>query len=298
MANKHLMPMPKFRVRIRSYLSGLRNFWMLSNKALKKYTDPEKGDYNFLDVVFRIKLTEMQIQEQQKILLSKRRQMPLLLTLLSCLFIYIPKIFAYVKQAVAIEWYEWIIFSLYFLLLISSVLFFYCTIFPKEIPHRYLPSQFYEGILDEYQKEGLDKVEANKGVQSTYLSYLEDILIQYLNCVGKIEKWYTRFMIVLPLAIFFYVASIAVVFVHSNHNQTNNKNKNTMIKDRKIFIPSNTIRINPIVEREGVEIHYSIKPESCCIDTVKPMGILRGSAKKGVSMGKAGIRTNQIRFSK
>ena len=93
---------------------SLRNFWMLSNKALKKYTDPEKGDYNFLDVVFRIKLTEMQIQEQQKILLSKRRQMPLLLTLLSCLFIYIPKIFAYVKQAVAIEWYEWIIFSLYF----------------------------------------------------------------------------------------------------------------------------------------------------------------------------------------
>lgn len=155
--------MSKFRVRRRSYLSGLRNFWMLSNKALKKYTDPENGDYNFLNVVFRIKLTEMQIQEQLKIMLSKRRQMPLLLTLLSCLFIYIPKIFAYVKQAVAIEWYEWIIFSLYFLLLISSVLFFYCTIFPKKIPHRYLPSQFYEGILDEYQKEGLDKVEANKG---------------------------------------------------------------------------------------------------------------------------------------
>lgn len=76
-------------------------------------------------------------------------------------------------------------------------------------------------------------MEANKGVQSTYLSYLEDILIQYLNCVGKIEKWYTRFMIVLPLAIFFYVASIVVVFVHSNHNQTNNKNKNTMIRIEK-----------------------------------------------------------------
>ena len=98
---------------------SLRNFWTLSNKALKKYTDPENGDYNFLNVVFRIKLTEMQIQEQLKIMLSKRRQMPLLLTLLSCLFIYIPKIFAYVKQAVAIEWYEWIIFIIF-----SSVDFF------------------------------------------------------------------------------------------------------------------------------------------------------------------------------
>lgn len=36
---------------------------MLSNKALKKYTDPENGDYNFLNVVFRIKLTEMQIED-------------------------------------------------------------------------------------------------------------------------------------------------------------------------------------------------------------------------------------------
>lgn len=212
MANKHLMPMSKFRVRI----SGLRNFWMLSNKALKKYTDPEKGDYNFLDVVFLIKQTEMQIQEQQKILLNKRRQMPLLLTLLSCLFVYIPKIFAYGKHAVAIEWYEWLIFSLYLILLALSVVFFYGAIFPRKIPYRYLPSQFNKEILAKYKSQGWDDAEANKGVQYTYLDYLEQILIQYLNCVGKIDRCLVYFMMILPATILFYVASIVIVFVHSN----------------------------------------------------------------------------------
>lgn len=210
------MPMSKFRVRIRNYLFSFKNFWTLPLKALEKYTNSVREDYNFQDVVFLIKQTEKQIQEQQKMLLSKRRQMPLLLTLLSCLFIYMPKIFAFVKHAVVIEWYEWVVFSFYLILLILSVVFFYGAIFPKEIPHRYLPSQFYDDIFKEYKEKGLDDVEANQGVQYTYLSYLEDILIQYLNCIGKIERFFVYFMLILPAAILFYVASIAIVFVHSN----------------------------------------------------------------------------------
>lgn len=279
------------------YLARAKYFWTLPLKALEKYTDPEKGDYNFLDVVFRIKLTEMQIQEQQKIMLSKRRQMPLLLTLLSCLFIYIPKIFAYVKNAETIEWYEWGIFSCYAILLIFSVVFFYCTIFPKKIPHRYLPSQFYNGILEDYKKDGLDKIEANKGVRSTYLSYLEDILIQYLNCVGKIEKWYTRFMTVFPFAILFYVASIAMVLAHST--QSNNKNKITMIKDRKIFIPSKMIHVKPIVEKEGVEIHYSVSPIGRkTVNVLNPKVSVRDSLKRIMRLRNTDSSTNQIRYSK
>lgn len=208
--------MSKFRVRIRNYLFSFKNFWTLPLKALEKYTNSVREDYNFQDVVFLIKQTEKQIQEQQKMLLSKRRQMPLLLTLLSCLFIYMPKIFAFVKHAVVIEWYEWVVFSFYLILLILSVVFFYGAIFPKEIPHRYLPSQFYDDIFKEYKEKGLDDVEANQGVQYTYLSYLEDILIQYLNCIGKIERFFVYFMLILPAAILFYVASIAIVFVHSN----------------------------------------------------------------------------------
>lgn len=195
---------------------SLKNFWMLFQKALEKYTNALKEDYNFQDVVFLIKQTEMQIQEQQKILLSKRRQMPLLLTLLSCLFIYIPKIFAYVKHAVAIEWYEWVIFSLYLILLALSVVFFYGAIFPRKIPHRYLPSQFNKEILVKYKNQGWDDAEANEGVQYTYLDYLEQILIQYLNCVGKIDRCLVYFMMILPATILFYVASIVIVFVHSN----------------------------------------------------------------------------------
>lgn len=44
--------MSNFRDRKMNYFSSLKSFWMLSQKALEKYTDPEKGDYNFLDVVF------------------------------------------------------------------------------------------------------------------------------------------------------------------------------------------------------------------------------------------------------
>lgn len=288
--------MSKFRVRIRSYLSSLKNFWTLSQTAIEKYTDATKGDYNFLDVVFRIKLTEMQIQEQQKILLSKRRQMPLLLTLLSCLFIYVPKIFAYVKDTDVLEWYEWTIFSCYLLLLALSVGFFYGAIFPKKMPHRYLPSQFYDDIFDKYKGKGWNDVEANQGVQITYLDYLEKILIQYLNSIGKIEKWFARFMIVFPVAILFYVLSIVNVFVHSGQNV---KNKENMIEIKKIMVPSDMIHVKPIVVKEGVEIHYSVSPKARKTGNVlKPKESIRDSIKRVIRLRRANPSTNQIRYSK
>lgn len=288
--------MSNFRDRKMNYFSSLKSFWMLSQKALEKYTDPEKGDYNFLDVVFRIKLTEMQIQEQQKKLLSKRRQMPLLLTLLSCLFIYVPKIVAYVKDADALEWYEWTIFSCYLLLLALSVGFFYGVIFPKEMPHRYLPSQFYNGIFCEYKDKGWNDVEANHGVQNTYLDYLEKILIQYLNSIGKIEKWFARFMVVFPIAILFYVLSVVDVFAHSSQN---NKNKENMIEIKKILVPSDMIHVKPIVVKEGVEIHYSVSPKGRKIGNVsKPKESISDSIKRVMHLRKANPSTNQIRYSK
>lgn len=267
---------------IKRLFGFLNNWGKLSEKSLEKYVDERKGEYNFLDVVSRIKLTEMQIQEQQRLLLSKRRQMPLLLTLFSCLMIYLPKILVSFAEFV---WYEYVIVALYFLLLILSAIFFYLTIFPKKMPHRYLPRQFYEDIFDDYKSKGYDDIEANKGTQYTYLDYLEQILIQYLNCVGNIEKWFTRFMVVFPWAILFYVVSIIFVFSKSSLDD-NFKNKQNMVVVKKVFVPSETIKVKPILVKEGVEIHYSTHPKSVKRDSLRRFSRIAKSATNGMRYSK------------
>ena len=44
--------------------SRLRNLLHKADKALGKYIEPRRGEYNFLDVVSNIKLTEAQINEE------------------------------------------------------------------------------------------------------------------------------------------------------------------------------------------------------------------------------------------
>ena len=72
--------------------SRLRNLLHKADKALGKYIEPRRGEYNFLDVVSNIKLTEAQINEEIHKHHQRNRQIPMLLTLVSLLFAYLPKI--------------------------------------------------------------------------------------------------------------------------------------------------------------------------------------------------------------
>lgn len=67
--------------------------------------------------------------------------------------------------------------------------------------------------------------------------------------------------------------------------------------DRKKFMLSQMIKVKPIIEKEGVVIHYSPKPQGRLVNIDEPAG-LRTSAKKAVRLMKACSKTNQIRFSK
>lgn len=76
--------------------SRLRNLLHKADKALGKYIEPRRGEYNFLDVVSNIKLTEAQINEEIHKHHQRNRQIPMLLTLVSLLFAYLPKIISYI----------------------------------------------------------------------------------------------------------------------------------------------------------------------------------------------------------
>ena len=66
--------------------SRLRNLLHKADKALGKYIEPRRGEYNFLDVVSNIKLTEAQINEEIHKHHQRNRQIPMLLTLVSFAF--------------------------------------------------------------------------------------------------------------------------------------------------------------------------------------------------------------------
>ena len=73
--------------------SKLRSLFLKADKALGKYIEPRRGDYNFLDVVSNIKLTEAQINEEIHKHHQRNRQIPMLLTLVSLLFAFFLKLY-------------------------------------------------------------------------------------------------------------------------------------------------------------------------------------------------------------
>ena len=105
--------------------SKLRSLFLKADKALGKYIEPRRGDYNFLDVVSNIKLTEAQINEEIHKHHQRNRQIPMLLTLVSLLFAYLPKIISYIFKNEIVGVWEYLLFGIYTLSLIAVVLFFF-----------------------------------------------------------------------------------------------------------------------------------------------------------------------------
>ena len=89
--------------------SRLRNLLHKADKALGKYIEPRRGEYNFLDVVSNIKLTEAQINEEIHKHHQRNRQIPMLLTLVSLLFAYLPKIISYIFKNEIVGIWEYVL---------------------------------------------------------------------------------------------------------------------------------------------------------------------------------------------
>lgn len=236
--------------------SRLRNLLHKADKALGKYIEPRRGEYNFLDVVSNIKLTEVQINEEIHKHHQRNRQIPMLLTLVSLLFAYLPKIISYIFKNEIVGIWEYVLFGIYLVCLIAVAVLFFIFAYPGKIPHRYLPSQFYHGIFELYKEQGYNEIEANKGVQYSYLSYLEEFLATYTNYNNRKESTFQWFMRLLPITALLYAVICTVVLLNDNTNV--NKN-NIMIVRGKKMKPSSAITVHPIVEREGTRIHYSLR---------------------------------------
>lgn len=70
-----------------------------------------------------------------------------------------------------------------------------------------------------------------------------------------------------------------------------------MITDRKKYILSQMIKVKPIIEREGVAIHYSSKPHDDLLEIVKPLVLSHDSTKKTARLRNTRTKTNKIRYS-
>lgn len=277
--------------------SHLRNLLYKADKALGKYIEPKKGDYNFLDIVSNIKLTEAQIKEEIHKHHQRNRQIPLLLTLVSLLFAYLPKIISYLVKSEGVSIWEYLLFGVYILGLIAVVFCFYRFAYPGKIPHRYLPSQFYQGIFDLYKEQGYDEIESNKGVQYSYLSYLEEFLETYTNYNNSKERTFYLFMKFLPVTALLYAAICTVVLLN---DKTNENKIDIMVVRGKKMKPSSAITVHPIVEREGTRIHFSLedntswehKPHKVArydtVKTVKKHGRILEQKKTNKMIYKAG----------
>ena len=230
------------------------DFIIAANRAVEKYNT--SSDYNFLDVSNNIRMTEDLIKQENAFFLSKRRQMTLIVSVFGILFLYFPQILNYYNNE-CIHWVYYVISIPYFVLLVVSAACFVLFLWPLEIPQYQSPSIFYNDTLNEYKQDGYDDVEANKGVQYSYLAYLDEFLEKIQNVNVKKGMWHYWTVVFLSITFFFYLLSATFVIFTPNDNRTNNTNiikterMKNMMDDKKKFEPSKTKPVHPKVIREG-----------------------------------------------
>ena len=244
----------------KKYQSAL-DFYAAAKRAVEKYN--ASGDYNFLDVTNNIRMTEDLIKQENTFFLSKRRQMMLIVSIFGILFLYFPQILHYYTNE-HVHWLYYAISIPYFVLLIASAICFVLFLWPLEIPQYQSPSVFYKETLDAYRKDGYSDVEANKGVQYSYLAYLDEFLENIQDVNVKKGMWHYWTVVVLSITFFFYLLSATFVIFTPTDNQINSLTIKTeridnMMDDKKKFEPSKTKPVHPKVIREGKTLKTAAK---------------------------------------
>lgn len=236
------------------YKNTLR-FFTATSIAIEKYNT--SGDYNFFDVTNNIKMTEDLIKQENTFFLSKRKQMTIIVSVFGILFLYFPQILNYYNNE-NINWLYYILSIPYFILLIISAVYFVMFLWPLEIPQYQSPSIFYKDTLNAYKEDGYDDDEANKGVQYSYLAYLDEFLDKIQNINVKKGMWHYRTVLMLSITFFFYFMSASYVIFNSSDNKLTEKSTilkkertMKMMDNNKKFDPSKTKPVHPKVIREG-----------------------------------------------
>lgn len=236
------------------------NFCAAAKRAVEKYD--ASGDYNFLDVTNNIRMTEDLIRQENTFFLSKRRQMMLIVSIFGILFLYFPQILQYYNNE-NVHWLYYIISIPYFVLLITSAICFVMFLWPLEIPQYQSPAIFYKETLDAYRQDGYDDVEANKGVQYSYLAYLDEFFEKIQNVNVKKGMWHYRTVVVLSITFFFYLLSATfVIFTPTDKIESltiKTERIKNMMDDKKKFEPSKTKPVHPKVIREGKTLKTAAK---------------------------------------
>jgi len=165
----------------------------------------------------------------------------------------------------SVYWVYYFISIPYFVLLVVSAVCFVFFLWPLEIPQYQSPSIFYNKTLNEYKQDGYDDIEANKGVQYSYLAYLDEFLEKIQNVNVKKGMWHYWTIVSISITFFFYLMSATFVIYTSNDNKIDNSQiikteriKN-MMDDKKKFEPSKTKPVHPKIIREGKTVKTAAK---------------------------------------
>lgn len=225
--------------------------------AVDKYNNTVNDPYNFLDVNNNIRMHEELIQQEDKRLLGKRRQVAILLTILGLLFVYFPQIVAFLLTG-NVSWWFFAVAGLYFVGSIAAIICFYLYIWPADIPEYMSPTYFYENDLQQYKDEGYDDEQANIGVKYSYLRHLEKVLALLQKANRRKGFWHYWCMRCLSVTFIFYFATSAIVVVSKEIKKINieNNKSNSTMDEKKKFDPSKTHDVPPQVIKEGSEIKF------------------------------------------
>lgn len=223
-------------------------------KATEKYQNSVNDPYNFLDVNNNIRMHEELIREEDKRLLGKRRQTAIVLTIFGLLFVYFPKIIAFMFSGNA-EWWFYLSSVPYFIGATVAIVSFVLYIWPVDLPQHISPTYFFETDLKQYQDEGYDEEQANIGVKYSYLRHLEKFLLMLQKANRRKGYWHYRCICCLSITFIFYFSTSTIAIVSTAENKVSISNKSNMC-DKKKFDPSKTHDVPPQVIKEGHEIKY------------------------------------------
>lgn len=250
---------------VKSYFEKLTQSFSSANQtinllkdAAEKYNAQNNDAYNFLDINNNIRMLEELIKSEDARLIGKRRQSAIVLTAFGLLFVYFPQIITFVIGGHA-QWWFYLAFVPYLLLLLAAVVSFILYIWPKDIPQLQSPTHFYTNLLDQYRNEdGLDDEQSNIGVKHSYRKYLDDNLDKLQKVNAWKGQWHYRTIVCMALCFVFYLASSAIVMGVNGADK--NKSKTIKIQnkmeEKKKFDPSKTREVPTKVVKEGLEVKF------------------------------------------
>lgn len=165
--------------------------------------------YDFTDIENQIEMTASQLKDEMDRYKNQNNKVSTLLTVFGVLFLLVPQIYLFFNNNFSVcGWYVWVFLILYCLGGLISLILFILFLWPSKIPQKSNIDWFYCDLMQQYEAQGYEGAEANKGVQYSYLGHLKECYFDYRKInskKGNIHYW-SYVCIVISLLFYFLLA--------------------------------------------------------------------------------------------